>query len=658
MVIHRSVVRTLLVAAGLLFTLARGAQPALARSLAFSGTCPPDNYSILGATVHVRGIALGPDNAVWFTSGSGGASNQIGRVAPGGAMTMYALPVNGSPGAIVTGADGALWFAFFDRIGRITVSGTLTYFALPSPDLTLYPADLIVGTDGALWFSAGEQNGLGYGYVMGRITTTGVVSKYLLPELPGGIAAGPPGDGGIWFTYMADAIGRLSGNGTGAITQYPFPPASTGWLGATPRGITLGPDGALWFSNYGSVGRISTSGELSEFAVEPFSDETGERIVAGPDGALWITHHLGQSLGRVTTTGTYTETAVSLAHFVTPGPDGAIWFGGGDLIGRLTTDGSITEFLVPNPRGIATGFDGKIWVAGAGALTASSSCGSLVSTPLDPGSKPVDVTPTRSPAGQNCITFTSSDGSNGGFGRVETICEGIGLRSVQASTVITSYHALPTPGADPRGIARASDGSVWFTEFGANLIGHLTPGDTLTEYPILTPSSGAQDIALGPDGAFWFTEAAANKIGRVSDAGAMSEFALPLANSEPHDITGGPDGALWFTEFAANRIGRITPAGAISQFLIPTADSGPTGITLGPDGALWFTEAKGNKIGRITPAGALTERPLLTANSGPEGITTGPDGNIWFTERLGNKFGQIILPPRPRTYLYLPLVVR
>jgi streptogramin lyase len=57
-----------------------------------------------------------------------------------------------------------------------------------------------------------------------------------------------------------------SADGTaGVFTNYP----GTGI--ASPAGITTGPDGALWFVNQGneSIGRISTTGEVSNFPVGP-----------------------------------------------------------------------------------------------------------------------------------------------------------------------------------------------------------------------------------------------------------------------------------------------------------------------------------------------------------------------------------------------------
>jgi hypothetical protein len=59
-----------------------------------------------------------------------------------------------------------------------------------------------------------------------------------------------------------------------------------------PIGITAGPDGALWFTNYGnnSIGRITTTGVVHLYAGAGIDDPDG--ITAGPDGAHG--HHAGR----------------------------------------------------------------------------------------------------------------------------------------------------------------------------------------------------------------------------------------------------------------------------------------------------------------------------------------------------------------------------
>jgi len=114
----------------------------------------------------------------------------------------------------------------------------------------------------------------------------------------------------------------------GVVTEYPIPAAS-----CSPTGITAGPDGALWFTEYNGnhIGRITTAGAITEYPLpKPLSGPT--YITAGPDGALWFTEPDNQ-VGRITTTGTVTEYPVtppaalySAGAGITTGPDGQLWY--------------------------------------------------------------------------------------------------------------------------------------------------------------------------------------------------------------------------------------------------------------------------------------------------------------------------------------------
>ncbi len=222
-----------------------------------------------------------------------------------------------------------------------------------------------------------------------------------------------------------------------------------------------------------------------------------------------------------------------------------------------------------------------------------------------------------------------------GVGTLVAVTLLCGVAVPARAVIITEF---PVPAA-PWLIAAGPDGNLWFTEFGANKIGKITPAGVVTEYGIPTANSQPFGITAGPDGNLWFTELNANRIGKITPGGVVTEYVIPTPNSQPFAITAGPDGNVWFTEVNANNVGRITPAGIITEFSVPSG--GPGYITLGPDGNLWFTETDANKIGQVTPAGVVTEFPIPTARSGLSGIAPGSDGALWFTEANANKIGRI-----------------
>jgi virginiamycin B lyase len=117
--------------------------------------------------------------------------------------------------------------------------------------------------------------------------------------------------------------------------------------------------------------RAHHSGVVTEFAV----NQHPSYITVGPDGALWFSESDVEKsdninkIGRITTAGIFTEftppTASSEPQGIAVGPDGAIWFteAAGNKIGRLTADGNFNEFPTSNstPFGIVTRADGHLW---------------------------------------------------------------------------------------------------------------------------------------------------------------------------------------------------------------------------------------------------------------------------------------------------------
>ena len=307
-----------------------------------------------------------------------------------------------------------------------------------------------------------------------------------------------------------------------AVTEFPVPtPVSQ------PAGITVGPDGALWFTeeNGHKIGRITTGGHITEYPVPPIGSPSGpSEIAAGPDGALWFTQFAANppKIGRVTTDGAFSEfilPAGSGPDGITAGPDGALWFteNGAARIGRITTAGDYTNY------------------------------------PLPGGFKPGDITP--GPDGR--LWFTESEADR--------------IGAITMAGNITEYDV--PPGTDPSGIA-ASAGAMWFTEHGLNVnqIGRIsTVGIPITHFG--PTGAGPSGIAFGADGALWFTETGADKIGRMTTAGSISEFSIPTPLSEPGGIVAGPDGAMWFTEFVGNKIGRIEVGSTVLPRLGPTGGS-------------------------------------------------------------------------------------
>jgi hypothetical protein len=92
---------------------------------------------------------------------------KIRRVTPSGALTEYPMPTPSLSSAITTGPDGALWFTELtaNKIGRVTTSGAFTEFPIPTlgpiPGLGSEPDGITTGPGGAVWFTENLGNKIG-----------------------------------------------------------------------------------------------------------------------------------------------------------------------------------------------------------------------------------------------------------------------------------------------------------------------------------------------------------------------------------------------------------------------------------------------------------------------------------------------------------------
>ena len=286
------------------------------------------------------------------------------------------------------------------------------------------------------------------------------------------------------------------------ITEFHIPTANS-----APLGITTGPDGNLWFTEYqaSQLGRITPSGSIVEGPLGS-SSRYPLGIATGPDGNIWFTE-AADRLGRITSCCTQEIgiTAGSNPLAITPGPNGNVWFTEylGNRVGEMSTSGALTEFDIPTqnsqPYGITLGSDGNLWFAEQN------------------GNKIGRITPAGS---------------------------------------ITEF-PVPSGGSSPTGVTTGPDGNVWFTEMNGNKIGRITPAGSITEFPVPTAASSPLSITTGKDGSLWFTEFTGNNIGRITPAGAITEYQVPTSDSGPGGITLGPDGRIWFTEANGGNIARF-----------------------------------------------------------------------------------------------------
>lgn len=365
-----------------------------------AATANAQQFTEFPTSSNPNGIAAAQDGTLWFTM----MNDKVARMTTAGVITEFSVPTaNSLPAFITAGPDGNMWFTELagNKIGKITPSGAITEY--PLPNAASKPQRITAGPDGNLWFvedPVGGPGGTGAGRV-GKITTSGTITEYTLEAKtrPFGIAAGA--DGNLWFTFLFEDsngpdngfIGRITPSGT--ITKF----LVSGFV-PTPQAITAGSDGALWFTEQdgGTIGRVTTAGVVTQYPVATTSGPNG--IVAGPDGALWfangldgncrttcsVTGSTGNSVGRITTSGVITQftipTAASNPAEITLAQDGGLWLTErfGKKIGRLSVPGVASPTLLaatlPSSRAVQVGKPATAFatIINAGSATATN-CG-------------------------------------------------------------------------------------------------------------------------------------------------------------------------------------------------------------------------------------------------------------------------------------------
>jgi len=294
------------------------------------------------------------------------------------------------------------------------------------------------------------------------------------------ITPGPPGSNTVWFTERSvNKIGRFDLS-SGTVAEFTIPttapvdPVTNPTGSSRPEFITVGPDGALWFTEGAGnkIGRITTAGIITNEFVIPTLNAHPLGITAGPDGNLWFTEESlplpnpnTPKIGRITPGGVITEfplPAGSLPQVIVAGPvsDGNLWFTefGTSRIGRIApgTVNTITEFFAgitanSGPLSIVLGPDGNLW-------------------------------------------FTEQSANQ--IGRITT------------AGMVTEI-SIPTGNSQPFGIAVGPDHDIWFTEGNGAKVGHVNTASLVpTEVPKTSGTIAGQQFGLttGPDNFLWFAD--------------------------------------------------------------------------------------------------------------------------------------------------------
>jgi virginiamycin B lyase len=252
--------------------------------------------------LRATGIAPGPDGALWVAAGStavrvtpqGDVSvvplDGPARIVPAGSLSrainaaastvIGTYDRGGESHGITAGRDGAMWIAAGSRLARVSSSGEVTRVPLPGR----LPADggITTAADGTIWFSSGGARFGGAGSAAGRYEpSSGSLRSFDLDGRAVDIVRGP-GSANVWISTATDSgrmnwIARLSTQSfstakprqwscagqTPAACWFHIPATPLGDkrlfnTHARPGGVTVGPDGNIWYTEGGRIGRILT----------------------------------------------------------------------------------------------------------------------------------------------------------------------------------------------------------------------------------------------------------------------------------------------------------------------------------------------------------------------------------------------------------------
>ena len=504
------------------------------------------------------------------------------------------------------------------------------------------PLGIASGSDGNLWFVMSNVSALDS---IGP--TSHQINAYQYTTISDAAANDitPDGGGNLWFTQLqGDQVSEFDST-TGIITQYALPTPKSG-----PEGIALGPDGNLWFTEFGvpddgdAIGWINPSnGMIGQQAVNTAKSGPASIVYDPSDGDLWFTEFDADKIGMINpTTKTVTEFNVPSAN-ADPGgiavnANGNIWFTerSTNKIGELSPDdpNQITEYDVDGePFGITAGPDGNIWITEDTSVWSvdviNPSNGSTIhSYHLTTGVRAIVSKIIVGPDGN--LWFNAPDlygtGISPGY-----------IGSITTDGAITEY---PVPDANPEGITAGKDGDIWFTASGSY---NSTTG---TSYPnvigVITLSSASIPTQLGVtaeipgsvtagDG-FGLAVLVENSLGNptIDYNGTLT---IALHNNPGHDTLGGTltatvnNGVAVFSGLtlkdAAQGVTITATAAGLTSVTTP-----PFNVTLGATQLVVTTEPP-QPPGSV--ADGTTFRIVVSAEDGLGNVNTSYDGPITLT---------------------------
>lgn len=303
-----------------------------------------------------------------------------------------------------------------------------------------------------------------------------------------------------------------------------------------PLGITIGPNGNVWFAENNSTSVMEyypTNQSFRSYLVPMKGPSMIWFMSFDPNGNLWFSNQLQPYLWKFSpTTGQFENFSTGNQY---------VW-----------------------PLGIVyDNFTNEIWFTSTytdqiGYFNLNSSNASLGALINVTGTPTLKSPPRYGPTGIQV-------GPKGNIFVTEPFSANIVEYSPSLQKFVNVWK-LPT-GAQPVGIAiNNAQRTIWFANHASSLFGYInTMTGSVTEYATSPYEFFGDTISLpywaglSTNGTVWIDEHASNKIARYDPiTGSLTEFAIPTNQSAPLRFAiDNTRGIVWFTEFFGSKLGSI-----------------------------------------------------------------------------------------------------
>jgi virginiamycin B lyase len=295
----------------------------------------------------------------------------VSSAAAANTVERFPVPAGSGPHDVAPAADGTVWYTAqrSGKLGRLDpATGRTTEVPLGDGSA---PHGVIVGPDGAAWVTDGGLNA-----IVRVDPVSNEVKRFPLPDGRAGAnlntAAFDP-HRVLWFTGQSGIYGRLD-SATGEMKVFDAP------RGAGPYGITVTPDGTVWYASLAGnhIARVDPVSGAATVVEPPTADQGARRIWTDSRGRLWVSEwNAGQVAVHNPAAGTWSEYRLRgdkpQAYAVYVDDRDVVWlsdFGSNALVRFEPAGRVLTSFALPDTPGNVRqilGRPGEIWGAESAA---------------------------------------------------------------------------------------------------------------------------------------------------------------------------------------------------------------------------------------------------------------------------------------------------